>query len=187
MSMKCPECDGELIQRVLSEYEDDLIIIGRSVCLVNSVLEERCASCEHVQRTIPDLDGLLAAAAVSRALHRLKLRGEELRFMRKVLQISSRELADVVGVTPETMSRWENNRDPITATSEKLLRFIVAGMLRDKAPFIEFDMKDIAEMRLVPVYPDQEGPSLRFERTAMRFMQHDRRLAAHWSRFQDAA
>src|SRR5271166_1593132 len=50
-----------------------------------------------------------------------------------------RELAAKLEVREETVSRWENEKEPIGATSEKLLRLIVAQFLGDKAPALEVD------------------------------------------------
>lgn len=36
------------------------------------------------------------------------------------------DFASRVGVTPETVSRWENEKDPISATSDRLVRLMVA-------------------------------------------------------------
>src|SRR5689334_2170966 len=166
--MRCPTCGGTVKRTVLEKYEDDLIGIGRPVALINSVFEERCEKCDFTQIVVPDLDGLIAAIAASRALHPLKLRGEELRFMRKALEVSARDLADVVGVTQETMSRWENNHDPISPTVEKLLRLIIGGLLSKKAPAIDFDVKTIADMKIVPVCSDAKKPLMCFERLKMR-------------------
>jgi transcriptional regulator with XRE-family HTH domain len=38
--------------------------------------------------------------------------GAELKFARKALGLRQTELAEYLGVEPETISRWENNRDP---------------------------------------------------------------------------
>ena len=185
-SMLCPTCNRPVTRTVLGEYEDDLIGIGVPVRLVDSVIEERCDECGVVVgREIPDFDGLVAAVAVSRALHPLKLRGEELRFLRKALEVSAKELAEIIGVTQETMSRWENNRDPITPAMEKLIRFMVVVYLGDKAPAIDFDPKDVADMRIVSVCRDCAKPQMCFERVKVRVKPH--RTEPHWDRLPGEA
>jgi len=184
--MNCPTCNRPTTRRVLSEYEDDLIGIGMPVVLVNSVVEVSCEACGVAEREIPDFDGLVAAVAVSRAMHPFKLRGEELRFLRKAMEVSGKELADVIGVTPETMSRWENNRDPITPAMEKLIRLMVIARLGEKVPAMDFDPKEVADMRILSVCQDSAKPQMCFERVKVRVRPH--RTEPHWDRrLSDAA
>jgi len=68
------------------------------------------------------MQGLIYAAAVSRVMNEQKLKGRDIRFLRKALDLPSKELADRLEVAQETMSRWENDKAPIGPENEKLLR-----------------------------------------------------------------
>lgn len=55
--------------------------------------------------------------------------GDSLRWLRKTLGMKAIELAEVLGVTPETLSRWENDRlevDPIAWV-------VIGAIVRDRA------------------------------------------------------
>jgi len=52
------------------------------------------------------------------------LRPEEIKFLRKDLQLKAKELAQTLGVTPQTVSRWENGKAEIGEAHDRLLRSI---------------------------------------------------------------
>jgi DNA-binding transcriptional regulator YiaG len=82
---------------------------------------------------------MLNAAAVLRAIMPQKLNGGEIRGLRKLIELSAKELAKQFDVREETISRWENDRTPIPLANEKLLRLTVVAVLSDSAPGIEVD------------------------------------------------
>src|SRR5271155_4157711 len=100
------------------------------VVLRNAVTEQRCETCGFVKSVIiPNLQGLIAAIAVGRALEPLKLRGNEIRFLREALEETAQKLAQTVEVLPTQISRWENDAEVISPRSEKLLRLYVVDKL----------------------------------------------------------
>jgi len=52
------------------------------------------------------------------------LTGKEAKFLRKRIGMKGKELADVMGVTKVTVSRWENSAANLGAGSDRLLRLI---------------------------------------------------------------
>ena len=77
---------------------------------------------------IHDLDGLLRAIAerVIRAPDRL--RGQEVRFLRSMLDVSQDGLARVLGQARPGVARWEGQRDkPIPGASDRALRLFYAA------------------------------------------------------------
>ena len=52
------------------------------------------------------------------------LTGEEVRFLRKELELSQVNLASGLGVSESTIRGWENNCQPITPPAERLLRVL---------------------------------------------------------------
>src|SRR5439155_2513167 len=59
----------------------------------------------------------------------------QVRFLRKSLGWSGCEFAKHMGVTDETVSRWENNAAPIGPQADRLLRLMVAqGRLTTSYP-----------------------------------------------------
>jgi transcriptional regulator with XRE-family HTH domain len=180
----CSECGGTMNSTVLPEYVDDLMGSGAPVVLVNSVTELKCPHCGLEKIEIPDFDGLVAAVSLARSLLPLKLRGTELRFLRKALGLSARDLAARIGVNAETLSRWENNREPIKQPVEKLVRLMVGASLTDRAPAIAFDSKAVADMRILSVC-GEPYPAMQFERMKVRIYPNP--AETYWDRLETAA
>lgn len=59
-----------------------------------------------------------------------RLQGEELRFLRKHIDANQEEFARLLHVDKTTLSKWENNEDPIGLQSDLLARAVVIS--RDK-------------------------------------------------------
>lgn len=53
--------------------------------------------------------------------------------MRKDLHLKSKELASALGVRPETISRWENDKESIGETQDRLLRSIYMNYASESA------------------------------------------------------
>jgi len=56
-----------------------------------------------------------------------RLGGEELRFLRKHMDLSQAEFARLLRVNKTTLSKWENNEEPIGLQSDLLARAIVVS------------------------------------------------------------
>ena len=54
------------------------------------------------------------------------LTGEEIRFLRKHIGMSAKDFASFMSVAPESVSKWEHDKMPMTALYEKRLRARVA-------------------------------------------------------------
>lgn len=121
---RCKSCkQGELTERTVAEYEYNLLDVPFKVVLANSVVERICSKCGRRSGVaIPEHQQLESLIAVSRITDSRKLSGREVRFLRKVLGLSSRELADELGLAPETLSKIENGRTPIGNSYERILR-----------------------------------------------------------------
>ena len=81
-----------------------------------------CAECGFGSVAIPKLARLHEALAVSLSKATHQLSPGEIRFLRKYLGWSGQDFARHFGVSPETVSRWENGKKPMGATAERLLR-----------------------------------------------------------------
>jgi DNA-binding transcriptional regulator YiaG len=89
-----------------------------------------CAECGNEEVIIPrmnDLMRLLALAVVSRPS---RLEGEDVRFLRKYLNMTQAQLAELLDVHKTNLSKWENNEDKIGEQSDRLIR-TVAMVLGD--------------------------------------------------------
>jgi DNA-binding transcriptional regulator YiaG len=182
---KCERCAGKLATRIVPKYRNDLLMGIDGVVILNAVEELRCTKCGHLAATgFSNLEGLIAAVAVARVVAPQKLRGRDVRFLRKALGWPSRELAAMLEVRDETVSRWENGKEPLGPTSEKLLRLMVAQFLADKAPALAVDEKRIASMRIRAVRDSSELAEMRFKPIEIKVA---RRREKTWQQVSEAA
>lgn len=119
---KCPMC-GEGVLRSRREARR----YGRGVEVVlENVVVRHCPACGEELVVIPAIEALHKAIAASLAKSAARLRPGEIRFLRTFLGYSSADFARVMGVSPETVSRWESLRAPqkMGTTAERLLRLM---------------------------------------------------------------
>lgn len=119
--MKCAECGASL----RTEHRDHHYVeSGLPNILLLGVEFRVCPSCGEEERVMPRLAQLhrvIAEAVAEKAAH---LSGAEVRYLRKHLGWSGEQFAEVMGVRPETVSRWENDKEPIGGGYERALRLM---------------------------------------------------------------
>lgn len=108
-----------------------------------------CA-CGEEEVSIPDIHGL-DRLLVDRLAHKnAPLKGPEIRFLRKQMGWSGRDLAKHIGVDPATVSRWENDEQPMSRPGEGLLRVLATRL----EPIASYDQLE----RLFP--SDDDAPTI---------------------------
>lgn len=97
--------------------------------------------------TITDLPGLIAAVVQTRVMHPRKLSGEELKFIRTALRIKSKEVADLIDLSPEHYSRCESGEKTLSPNTEKAYRVIVYlhSFVKDRAVQEVLNLKTLPE------------------------------------------
>ena len=146
--------------RILPKYLDKLM--GVRVLLINSAFEANHEGARSI--AVSDIDGLEVAIAVARATVPHKLTGKEIRFLRKALGMKATDLAHFLDVTPETVSRWENDRERITTNAERVFRIKIITDLREKAMGVEAKLNTVVDMKFSPFRPSMVPTTLIFER-----------------------
>lgn len=146
---ECGECGGRTEDIVIPSYEHESLGLP-GVIVINAISEERCLECKsHESTAIPNLNGLIASAAIARISKPLKLRGPEIKYMRIAMDQTAMELADHLGIEPETLSRLENSKQTMGPQLEKLLRIHVLCNLGTDAP-IKLSVDSLLTMKLLP-------------------------------------
>ena len=167
---KCQVCGASAHREILDYHIEDLL--GVRVGIVGCVEMVSCKQCGEEVITIPDTNGLIAAAAVARTMIPTRLNGAEMRFLRKAIALPAKDLAEMLQMRPETVSRWENGKEPIGVAQEKILRVLVGKALKgeqDKAPAIHFDDRAILKSALKPGLQAVDGkPLMVFHRTEVK-------------------
>lgn len=149
MRTKCPAC-GEKAAAVRKDYrfqESGL----KNVVLKNIEVVE-CSQCGDLPR-IPRLNDLMRAIALALIVKPVELTGEDVRFLRKFLQLTADRFSRVLGVDPSTVSRWETGDQEIGQQSDRLIRLVAFHMgdgLKAKAEEVIAQFEKIERGRKKP-------------------------------------
>lgn len=121
--MKCASCGAADVKVTNEAYKYDECGLP-NVTLLNVEIR-RCRTCGEEIAVIPriaELHGVLARAVVE---HQSRFSGAQVRFLRKYLGYSGADFSEIVGVSRETLSRWENDKETIGPVADRLLRLLV--------------------------------------------------------------
>jgi putative zinc finger/helix-turn-helix YgiT family protein len=86
----------------------------------------RCPKCGEYEVAIPQIDDVHKAIAQALIRKTSRFDAAEVRYLRKYLGWSGADFAIHMGMTPETISRWERGAEPIGPVADRLLRLMVA-------------------------------------------------------------
>jgi len=127
MTRRCYECGG-----VLSAKHQDYRYTecGLQNVTLKNLAVYVCDGCEAEVPEIPHIGNLHRTIAIDLLAKRTLLCGEEVKFLRKMARMTGAQLAQLMGVTSTQVSKWENNKRPMSASSDRVLRLICyAGVL----------------------------------------------------------
>jgi putative zinc finger/helix-turn-helix YgiT family protein len=127
-AMKCPQC-GHQMKTARENYLYKESGLPR-VTLVG-IEVSRCPSCGEHEAVIPRIEQLHRTIATTIARKAPGLTPAEIRFLRKHLGWSGAVFAAHMGVSAETVSRWENGSTTMGSVAERLLR--LATLTREPA------------------------------------------------------
>jgi DNA-binding transcriptional regulator YiaG len=162
----------EINRAVMLEEYDATVLVGLRTVAKHAAIEQRDENGD-VTIELPKLRELLAAAAMVRCLMPIRLRGAEMRAMRKIMKMTLADLAKKLDdrTAAETVSRWETEAQPMGGYVEKLLRLLVCETLKDEAPGIEYNGAMIANLRVIDPWradPNYEVPAIVLELVKIR-------------------
>jgi DNA-binding transcriptional regulator YiaG len=75
--------------------------------------------------SIDDIDGLRSAIALYIVTSRKVLTPGEVRFLRDQLEFTQRELGELLGVTDQSIARWEKGQTELPGPADRALRYLV--------------------------------------------------------------
>jgi DNA-binding transcriptional regulator YiaG len=138
--------DGKQTERTLEQY-DATVHVGLRTIVCHAAIERID---EHGEETIelPKPRELRAAAVMLRCLMPIRLRGREIKVIRKTMGLTLAELALRLDekTAVETVSRWESEVQPMGGYVEKIIRLIACEGLKSEAPGIEYNGSMIARL-----------------------------------------
>jgi putative transcriptional regulator len=95
---------------------------------------------------IDDIEGLHKVIGHLLVTSKKDLSGDEIRFLRYELLISQNTLGKFMGVSEQTIRRWENGKITITKSSETLLRLLYIEHANDREGKIATLLKKISAL-----------------------------------------
>lgn len=111
---------------------------GLSKIYLKGISLNQCTNfeCAEEEVVIPNMEELHQLLAEKVASASTKLLPEEIRFLRTHLGFSGIQFAQVMGVSAETVSRWEKGSVSMKEATERLLRVLVLSKF---GPFRKYD------------------------------------------------
>ena len=147
--------------RTIDRYETTDLGLPYTVAILDGAEEEISdATGERVGVSIMDMEGLVAALAVGRALCPLQLDGAEVRFLRRALGKTGKAFAEAIALDPATYSRWETGKQSVGEWADKQVRLAVVVLLADRVGAPGLDPKSVVELR---IRPRQDRDTIRVE------------------------
>lgn len=151
--MKCEEC-GALVtieRNAVRRYD----IGGLPHIELHGIEIDRCTDCGKEGIAIPRISQLHHALSEHFVKQQRMLAPSEIRFLRKQVGLSSMDLAKTMGVTRETISRWESGTQPMGSVADRLLRLLVVNHEPAENYAVEDFLKELtnepAPAKLLPV------------------------------------
>lgn len=174
---RCLSCGKSCTETTIRpEHTEDLG--GVVVILRNAVLVHHCRECGEELIEIPDMQQLVRAAALARAQTPVQLSGNDIRFFRRVFDMTQPEFATTMGLdSAETISRWENNVRGVGGFAEKLLRHNLCALLHKDVPAADYDPETVTRMRIRPLRPGETLPPIMAGRVLVK---HDHQRDQSW-------
>lgn len=129
---RCIQCKGDRL--VETTAEERLEVAGKTFAASVPVI--RCADCGESYYPGPALELFELEVAGELARHG-EVSPEAFRFMRKALGFPAVELADLLDVAHETVSRWEHGRLPIERRAAALLSALVLDRLEGRTSTLD--------------------------------------------------
>ncbi|GAC1352397.1 MAG: hypothetical protein NVS3B20_11310 [Polyangiales bacterium] len=129
--MNCPSCGTKMKESHIDDY-DIGPALGMSSVTVSGFTSLKCPKCGDVLvdgNVLEQTENALATAIIARGD---VLSSEEIRFLRKRMDMSQAELGNRLGVHRVTVARWETD-EPIPSPTSLAVRALVAFHMLEEA------------------------------------------------------
>lgn len=95
--------------------------------------------------SIENLEGLHTAIAQDIVRNSARLTGNEIRFLRKELNLTQNQFSKIIGVSDDTLRGWENARTEVGEPEDKLIRTFYIETVDGDGGLLQI-IKDIARL-----------------------------------------
>src|SRR5450432_3804101 len=168
MAFTCVNCGN-------NRFKQTSAIVSRHIAgheFQSAIPARECTSCGMKYYASDDLARFELATAITIANAALQV-PEALKFMRKVTGLQAKQFADLLGVRPETVSRWESGKTPVDRATYSVLQQVLldrlAGssatekglrvLMRPRKLQKRVDAEDVALAKILDRFGDRDGPS----------------------------
>jgi putative zinc finger/helix-turn-helix YgiT family protein len=138
---RCERCKTGKMEKTKAP---DTVGVGKHVFSA-TVPAFKCRECGEVYFHGPSLERFELRAAVELA-RAGEASGEVMRFMRKATGMRAAELAELLAVTPETISRWETGKQTIERRAMAVLGSLVIERFEGRTAVLD-NLKALREPR----------------------------------------
>lgn len=139
--MKCVQCGHNGLKETTTTHE---VHVGEHV--VRGILPaEVCPKCKEVYVSGDAMERmeLQVAANIARSGN---VSGDSFRFMRKALGLQAKDMLEVIGTPPETISRWEKGVRDVDRFAWIALAMMVLDKAEERAP----GTRDVVRATMAP-------------------------------------
>lgn len=126
---RCVECGKTMKKKTVNHHYTESGL--ENVYLIGVDVYD-CPSCGENYVHIPNPVQLHIILAVGLALKDDPLCGAEIRFMRKEVGMNGKSFAEFIGVSPITLSRWENDDGEHSPSHDRLIRLAFMAMMSER-------------------------------------------------------
>jgi putative zinc finger/helix-turn-helix YgiT family protein len=126
--MKCPTCKGAELHRSHADHE---LHVGEMLFVATLVVRQ-CPDCGEQLTEAGVLGGFERRVSQWLADHGART-PDAFRFMRRSIGLRANELAELLDVTPETVSRWEKGKLAVEHRAFVLLGGLVADVIAGRS------------------------------------------------------
>ena len=120
--MKCHECNSNMKEsRELYHYTES----GLDNVWLGDVSVYRC-ECGEYFASIPAIIELNSVIALYLIKKKTFLRGQEIKYLRKNAGLNAKAFGEYIGIDKSTLSRWENNKQTIDKSNDRMIRLFYA-------------------------------------------------------------
>lgn len=148
---ECTDCGQDVTpERRSYRYAES----GVSNVILQGIEVADCQHCGNSDVIIPSVAKIHRAIAQALANSPARLTGEQLRFLRKHLDLSGDQLGRYLHTDRTKISKWERGEDRIGQATDRLMRLLVAALDSD----LRRGVTAVAEH--LPQISDQSGESL---------------------------
>jgi putative zinc finger/helix-turn-helix YgiT family protein len=144
--MLCDKCKVEM-KKIKTNYQ--YTESGLKNVVLKGISAYKCTKCKEINPVIPRIKEIHRMIGEDLINKNSLLMGNEVAFLRKEMEIRAKDLAQILGVTKVTVSRWENEREQISPACDRLIRLLYGNRIFEQTCQVVRPEIDKLEYKLI--------------------------------------